>query len=74
LVGAASLFLPTVAAMWEMRYLWRRPYRLANDRLVALIGAEPQTPFPQALRAALGELGLLAGEPRARTQPAMSLQ
>lgn len=74
LLGVASLFVPTACAMWEMRYLWRRPYRLVNDRLVALIGAEPQTPFPQALRAALGELGLLAGEPQARTQPAMSLQ
>jgi nucleoside-diphosphate-sugar epimerase len=74
LVGVASLFLPTVAAMWEMRYLWRRPYRLANDRLVGLIGSEPQTPFAQALRAALGELGLLAGEPRSRAQAAVSLQ
>ncbi|ROZ62011.1 NAD-dependent epimerase/dehydratase family protein [Ramlibacter sp. WS9] len=65
LVGVASLFVPTVAAMWEMRYLWRRPYRLANDRLIELIGAEPQTPFPQALRAALSELDLMQDKPAA---------
>lgn len=38
---AVGLFLPTVAAICEMRYLWR-------------------TPFPQALRKALDDLGMLA--------------
>jgi nucleoside-diphosphate-sugar epimerase len=74
LLRAAGLFLPTVAAMVEMRYLWRRPYALANDRLVALIGEEPQTPFPQALRAALDELGLMQDKPVAGRQPMMSLR
>jgi len=73
LLRVVSLFVPTVAAICEMRYLWRRPYALANDRLVALIGEEPRTPFPQALRAALNDLGLLAAEPQAG-QPSLSLR
>ncbi|NPC59183.1 NAD-dependent epimerase/dehydratase family protein [Caenimonas soli] len=60
LMRALGLFIPTVAALCEMRYLWRTPYALANARLVALIGEEPRTPFPQALRKALDELGMLA--------------
>ena len=60
LMRAAGLFVPTVAALCEMRYLWRTPYALANARLKALIGEEPRTPFPQALRRALGDLGMLA--------------
>jgi nucleoside-diphosphate-sugar epimerase len=73
LLRMAGLVLPTMAAMYEMRYLWRRPYALANDRLVALIGEEPQTPFRQALRAALGELGLMQDKPAAGHQPMMRL-
>lgn len=74
LLQAASPFVPTVAAICEMRYLWRRPYALANDRLVALIGEEPQTPLPQALRAALGELGLMQDKPAAGHQPMLSMR
>lgn len=59
LMRVVGLFVPTVAALCEMRYLWRTPYKLANARLVALIGEEPRTPFPQALRVALDELGML---------------
>jgi hypothetical protein len=44
----------------EMRYLWQTPHALANARLTALIGPEPHTPLPQAVAAALADLGLLA--------------
>lgn len=64
LMRVVGLFVPTVAALCEMRYLWRTPYKLANARLVALIGEEPQTPFPQALREALEELGMFNGSSR----------
>ena len=74
LFGVLGLFVPTLAAIWEMRYLWRRPYRLANERLVALIGNEPQTPFPQAVRAALSELGLMQDKPEAGHAPMMLLR
>jgi len=71
LLGLAGLVVPTMAALWEMRYLWRTPYALANDRLEALIGPEPRTPFPQAVRAALHDLDMLA--PAAPAAAAASL-
>lgn len=51
--------VPTWQSLLEMRYLWRRSYALANDRLLHLIGTEPHTPLAQAAQEALGELGLL---------------
>ena len=50
--------VPTWAALVEMRYLWRTPHALANDKLTALIGAEPHTPLAHAAQAALADLGL----------------
>ena len=38
----------------EMRYLWSRPLRLDNGKLVALLGEEPHTPLADAVRGALG--------------------
>lgn len=68
-----GLAMPTVAALCEMRYLWNSSYALANDRLEALIGKEPRTPFPQALRAALGGLGMLQPGNAAGAAPAALL-
>ena len=69
MMRALGLVMPTMAAVCEMRYLWRAPYALANGRLQALIGEEPRTPFPQALRAALADLGMMAHERAATAQP-----
>ncbi len=55
----ASPFVPAWAALLEMRYLWQTPHALDNAKLRALIGAEPHTPLPQAVAAALADLGLL---------------
>jgi nucleoside-diphosphate-sugar epimerase len=63
LVRAAGAFVPTFRALAAMRYLWHTPHRLDNTRLRALIGEEPHTPFDQAVRQALADLGLAA--PRA---------
>lgn len=60
LLRALGMFAPTLEALSEMRYLWRRPHRLVNTRMEALVGPEPHTPFAQALRFSLEELGLLA--------------
>lgn len=49
-------FNETIREMLEMRYLWRRPLRLTNDRLVAFLGREPHTPLDDAIRSALNEL------------------
>ncbi|MNT37553.1 hypothetical protein D3C72_1736930 [compost metagenome] len=51
---------PTFAALATMRYLWTTPHALDNTRLRALIGDELHTPFDQAVRHALADLGLLA--------------
>ncbi len=60
LMRMGALLVPTFAALAEMRYLWDTPHALANDKLTALIGAEPHTPLAQAARMALTDLGWLA--------------
>jgi len=60
LLRLAGLVAPTFAALAAMRYLWTTPHRLDNARLCALIGDEPRTPFDQAVRQALADLGMLA--------------
>lgn len=37
----------------EMRYLWRQPIRMDNAKLVRTLGAEPHTPWDDAVRATL---------------------
>ncbi|KQU76977.1 hypothetical protein ASE08_11360 [Rhizobacter sp. Root16D2] len=59
-------FVATLREMMEMRYLWQRPVRLANDRLLAVLGREPHTPLDEAIEATLVGLGCLD----ARRQPA----
>ena len=69
LIRIGALFVPTWAALLEMRYLWDTPHALANDRLVALIGAEPHTPLSAATQTALEDLGLMASS----STPGLSL-
>lgn len=60
LMRIGALFVPTFAALVEMRYLWDTPHALANDKLTALVGAEPHTPLSLAAQTALSDLGLMA--------------
>jgi hypothetical protein len=53
--------------MMEMRYLWKRPLRLDNSKLVKVLGSEPHTPLDQAVRESLEGLGCL---PAAAAGPA----
>ena len=69
LLRALGVVAPTLEALSEMRYLWRRPHRLVNTRMEALVGPEPHTPFAQALRCALAELGLLTVPQRGGAVP-----
>jgi nucleoside-diphosphate-sugar epimerase len=57
----ASPFVPFLRELREMRYLWRKPIRLNNARLVATLGAEPHTTLDHAVRTTLIELGCLSG-------------
>ncbi|PWR19222.1 nucleoside-diphosphate-sugar epimerase [Zavarzinia compransoris] len=59
LVRLAAPVVPLFRELSEMRYLWRRPLRLDNRKLVAFLGAEPHTPAVTALRASLAGLGCL---------------
>ena len=45
-----GLVVPTLAAVSEMRYLWTTPHALVDERMQALIGPQPSTPFGVALR------------------------
>lgn len=53
LLWLATPFNEMLREMMEMRYLWQRPLRLANDRLTAFLGREPHTPLDDAVRATL---------------------
>jgi len=58
-VRAIAPFNETFREMLEMRYLWERPVLMDNTRLVARLGAEPNTPVEQALAAALAGMDAL---------------
>jgi nucleoside-diphosphate-sugar epimerase len=53
-IKLASPFFAVCREMLEMRYLWQVPLQLNNEKLRALIGAEPHTPIETALAATLG--------------------
>lgn len=42
----------------EVSHLWKKPHRIEGEKLKAAIGDIPETPFPQAVAAALADLGL----------------
>jgi|HubBroStandDraft_6_1064221.scaffolds.fasta_scaffold117728_1 nucleoside-diphosphate-sugar epimerase len=50
-------FVETFREMIEMRWLWRQPLELVNDKLVAFLGEEPHTPLDVALGETLRGLG-----------------
>lgn len=56
LLGIAGLFQETLRETWKMRYLWQRPVRLDNRKLVAFLGEEPRTPLVDAVRTTLQAL------------------
>jgi nucleoside-diphosphate-sugar epimerase len=60
-IKLASPFVDVCHEMLEMRYLWRVPLQLNNEKLRSLIGAEPHTPIEIALAATLGNGSRAAG-------------
>jgi nucleoside-diphosphate-sugar epimerase len=60
MVRIAAPFVTTLRELLEMRYLWRRPVRMSNDRLRAVLGHEPHTPLDAAIEATLIGLGCVA--------------
>ncbi|HEY2050398.1 MAG TPA: NAD-dependent epimerase/dehydratase family protein [Caulobacteraceae bacterium] len=53
-----GLWNETLRELMEMRYLWRAPITLANDKLTAFLGEEPHTPLDVAMRETLGDLAI----------------
>ncbi|PRC94699.1 NAD-dependent epimerase/dehydratase family protein [Solimicrobium silvestre] len=43
--------------LMEMRYLWQKPLRLDNSKLLRVLGEEPHTPLDEAMRITLIGLG-----------------
>lgn len=60
LMRLASPFVPLFRELVEMRYLWSTPVRMTNERLTAMLGAEPHTPLDVAVRNTLIGLGCIA--------------
>jgi nucleoside-diphosphate-sugar epimerase len=59
LMRLVSPFVPLFRELAEMRYLWTMPVRMDNQRLTAVLGAEPHTPLDAAVRTTLLGLGCL---------------
>ena len=70
LITLASPFVVTLRELREMRYLWREPVRMANDKLRAVLGTEPHTPLDAAVQATLEGLGCLPPAAEPAGQPA----
>lgn len=61
-IRALSPLVPLFRELTEMRYLWQVPLHMRNDRLVAMLGAEPRTPLDEAVRTTLIGIGCLPRE------------
>ncbi len=57
LLKLIGLFNETLRELTAMKFLWETSVRLDNDRLVAFLGAEPHTPWDEAVATTLRELG-----------------
>ena len=62
--------VPLFRELNEMRYLWERPLRMGNARLVARLSREAHTPLDAAVRATLKGLGCHGHGPRSRASDA----
>ena len=58
-VTLLSPFVETFREMREMRYLWKKPARLDNAKLLAFLGHEPHTHLDIAVRTTLAGLGCI---------------
>jgi nucleoside-diphosphate-sugar epimerase len=59
IVPIAAPFVRLFGELKEMRYLWRVPLRMGNEKLVAFLGEEPSTPLDTAIRATLADMQAL---------------
>ncbi|CAJ0693050.1 SDR family oxidoreductase [Ralstonia holmesii] len=57
LMPVLAPFSEMLREMREMRYLWQQPVRMDNAKLVQALGAEPHTPWDEAVGTTLRSLG-----------------
>lgn len=57
LIALASPVVPLFRELRKMRYLWREPLRMPNERLLDVLGEEPHTPIDEAVGETLRGLG-----------------
>lgn len=58
-VPLAAPFVRFMRELLEMRYLWKQPLRMTNDKLVAILGSEPHTAIDEAVHTTLAGLGCI---------------
>ncbi|NHQ80652.1 NAD(P)H-binding protein [Chromobacterium vaccinii] len=59
LIRLIAPFSATLREVMEMRYLWRKPVRMDNGKLLGALGRERVTPLDEAVEATLKGLGCL---------------
>lgn len=59
LIQLIAPFNATLREVMEMRYLWRKPVRMDNGKLLGALGRERVTPLDEAVEATLKGLGCL---------------
>jgi nucleoside-diphosphate-sugar epimerase len=58
LLSMIAPLAPDVKDLVELKYLWERPVRLCNRRLVATLGREPHTSLDDAVRRTLSSIAV----------------
>ena len=61
-------FVPLFRELWEMRYLWKTPVQLDNQKLMGFLGREPHTPLDEAIHQTLQGMGCLPKQQDVLTQ------
>lgn len=69
LLPVASPFSELFRELREMRYLWEHSLRMDNDRLQAIIGEEPLTPWGEAVENTLRSMGCIGVASDSRIGP-----
>ncbi|CAN7401674.1 NAD-dependent epimerase/dehydratase family protein [Neorhizobium sp. LjRoot104] len=70
LLKLGSPFVPIFRELGEMRYLWKVPVRMGNDKLLAFLGEEPSTPIDDAVRTTLVDLCCMEPKTAGAAKPA----
>jgi nucleoside-diphosphate-sugar epimerase len=70
LTALLAPFSETMRELRKMRYLWRCPVQLDDDKLVAFLGSKPYTPIEEAVRTTLQGIGCLPASDRSATATA----